>query len=145
MFARSNTVRLASLTLALLVLSPMSLRAQEANTELKGDLKAIQGEWTTKDDSGESTWVFKGDKLTLKTPTRSYDIAVKVDDAAKPNKTMELNVTDASANAKGFKGPAIYKFDDEKTVTICFGADGNRPTEFKADFQTTFSFQLKKK
>ena len=38
-----------------------------------GDLKAMQGTWTSKDDSGESTWEFKGDKLSIKTPTRAYE------------------------------------------------------------------------
>ena len=144
MFLRSS-VRLASVALALVVLAPIHLVADEPKVELKGDMKMLQGDWVSKDDTGESTWTFKDDKLTLKTPSRSYDIVVKVDADAKPNKTMELNVTEASVNAKGFKGPAIYKFDGDKAVTICFGADGNRPTEYKTDFQTMFSFDLKKK
>ena len=142
MFATS-LIRTASVALALVVLGPISsLRAEEP----KGDLKTLQGEWVSKDDTGESTWTFKDDKLTLKTPTRAYDIVIKLDSDAKPIKTIDMNVTETSPNSKGFKGRGIYKFnDDNKSATICFGADEKRPTEFKADFQTSFAFELKKK
>ena len=46
--------------------------ADGASQELKieGDLKAMQGEWVSKDGQGmESIWKFKGEHVSLKTPT----------------------------------------------------------------------------
>ena len=72
--------------MALAFAAPIALRADEPKIE--GDLKALQGDWTSKDDQGESTWTFKGDKLHLKTPDREYEITIKIDDKAKPDKTI---------------------------------------------------------
>lgn len=137
-----SMIRTGSLAFALIALGSADLHAEEP----KGDLKIMQGEWVSKDDNGDSTWKFEGDKLTLKAPGRTYEIVVKLDEAAKPFKTIELNASEDSPNAKGFKGPGIYKLDGEKTLTICFGASNSRPTEFKTDFAaSTFTFELKKK
>lgn len=112
---------------------------------LAADLKAMQGEWVSKDETGESTWTFKGDKVTLKTPSRAYELIAKVDADAKPVKSVDLTATDASPDAKGASVMGIYKIDGE-TLSICFnGPEGQRPTEFKNDFPASLLFELKKK
>jgi uncharacterized protein (TIGR03067 family) len=87
---------------------------QKKTDEIKGDVKAIEGEWTSKDDSGESTWSFKDNKLSLVTPTRKYSVAIKLDPEAKPHKTMDFEVDTDSPNAGGYKAKGIYKLDGDK-------------------------------
>ena len=118
---------------------------KDKDKELVGDMKAFQGEWVSKDDAGESTWKFDGDKLHLKTPTREYKITLTIDEKAKPSKTMEMKVADDSPNSKGALGKAIYKVDGRK-MSVCFGVGEDRPTEFKTDFNGgQFSFDMEKK
>ena len=129
---------------AFALVGPMILGADDPKFE--GDMKTLQGEWTSKDDQGESVWTFKGDKLHLKTPDREYMITIKIDEKAKPEKTMDFSVADDSPNSKGFKALGIYKFDGEKKGSICFGAEGtNRPDKFVTDFGKTFNFDITKK
>jgi uncharacterized protein (TIGR03067 family) len=111
--------------------------------ELTGDAKAFQGTWTSKDDQGESTWVFEGDKLKLDTPSRKYKIVWKLDAEAKPHKTLDLDVQADSPNAASTSGKCIYKLDGDK-LTICFGGE-TRPDEFKNEFPAAFLFELTKK
>jgi uncharacterized protein (TIGR03067 family) len=117
---------------------------QRADEELSGDLKALQGSWITKDDSGESTWKFEKDMLSLEVPGRSYKIKIKLDEKAEPHKHIDMDVLEDSPNAKGFKAPGIYKIDGD-SLTICFTSDGTRPEKFEGDFMTTFLFESKKK
>ena len=113
--------------------------------EVKGDLKAFQGSWVSKDDMGESTWIFKGDKLTLKTPTRSYEMTIKLDPDSKPERAIDFRVLETSPDAKNAKADGIYKIDGEK-IHICFAMqEAGRPKEFKMDFPNSFLFELKKK
>ena len=136
--------RRALIVTCLVLLCPLGLRADEPKIE--GDLKMLQGDWTSKDDQGESTWTFKGDKLHLKTPDREYKITITIDEKAKPDKTMDFAVAADSPNAKDFKALGIYKLDGEKKASICFGAEGdNRPSAFETDFGKTFSFDLTRK
>jgi uncharacterized protein (TIGR03067 family) len=121
-----------------------TVAADEPKKEITGDLKNLQGEWVSKDDSGESTWNFKGDALSIKTPSRAYEIKIKLDAEAKPAKAIDFKVSDDSPNAKGFQALGIYKIDGDK-ATICFGSESSRPKEFQADFQTTFLFEMKRK
>ena len=115
----------------------------------QGDLKLLQGDWITKDEGGnESKWTFKGDKVVLKAQPgdREYTMTIKLDDKAKPDKTLDFAVSDDSKNAKGFKSPGIYKFDGDKKATFCFSADGKtRPTEYKTDLPVSVSVELVKK
>lgn len=140
----SRRALLAS-SLGLLGLLAVGARAEDPKVE--GDLKTLQGEWISKDEGGnESKWVFKGDKLHLKAhPEREYKITIKLDDKAKPEKTMDFAVADDSPNAKDFKAKGIFKLDGDKKASICFGVDDKRPTEYKTDGMTQFSFDLVKK
>jgi uncharacterized protein (TIGR03067 family) len=140
----------ASLLVFLCLPLTLTVRGDDAKKddkkEISGDLKKMQGEWVSKDDQGESTWKFKEDKLSIKTPTRGYEITLTLDPKAKPHPTMDLKVDDDSPNAKGVTGLAIYKFDGEKKFSICMGAgEAERPKEFKSDFPQTILFELSKK
>lgn len=130
----------------LLGLIGIGLRADEprAEDELQGDLKALQGDWVSKDETGESTWHFDKDVLSLTVPGREYKIKITLDEKAEPNKHMDFDVLEDSPNAKGFKAPGIYKIDGE-TLTVCFTADGTRPDKFEGDFMNSFLFEAKKK
>lgn len=134
-------------SLVLALSAALAVRADEPKIE--GDLKRLQGDWITKDEAGnESKWNFKGDKVLLKAQPgdREYSMTIKLDEKAKPDKTLDFAVADDSKNAKGVKSPGIYKFDGDKKVTICFSADGQaRPNEYKTDLPNSFSVELVKK
>lgn len=138
------TRRLALFACLVLSLAAPALRAEDPKIE--GDLKKMQGTWISKDEQGESTWVFKGDKLALKTPTRAYDIKITLDAAAKPIPTIDLKGLADSPNAANYEAKGIYKFDGDTKLAICFGDDtAGRPSEFKMDFGKSFLFEMTKK
>ena len=117
-----------------------------AKVKIEGDLKTMQGEWVSKDDQGESVWKFKGEHVSLKTPTRAYEMTIKVNAKGEPEKHIDFDVLDDSPNAKGYKAQGIYKLTADGTLKICFGdGDSGRPKEFKTDFGKSFSFDLKRK
>ena len=138
----------SALGLSLVLGLVQTLRAEdpkEKAVEIKGDLKTFQGEWVSKDESGETTWSFKGDKLSLKTPSRSYEMTIKLDAEAKPEKAIDFRVLENSPDAKNTKADGIYKIVGEK-IQICFAMqETGRPKEFKMDFPNSFLFELKKK
>jgi uncharacterized protein (TIGR03067 family) len=139
------------LSLALGVLPGSSARGDDdkgKETKVEGDLKKIQGEWVSKDEQGaESTWMFKDDHLTIKAPGRGYEITITLNSKAEPEKHMDFTVLDNSPNAKGTKAPGIYKLTADGKLLVCFGSPGgdSRPKEYKTDFTSSFSFELKKK
>ena len=115
--------------------------------KIEGDLKEMQGQWISKDgQGGESVWNFKEEHVSLKTPTRAYEMTIKLNSKGEPEKHIDFDVAENSPNAKGYKAQGIYKFTDDGTLKICFGnGDSGRPKEFKTDSGKTFSFDLKKK
>jgi uncharacterized protein (TIGR03067 family) len=129
------------ITLAALV------HAQDQQVKIEGDLKTMQGEWTSKDEQGgESVWKFKADHVSLKTPNRGYEMTIKLNPKGEPEKHIDFDVLDYSPNAKGYKAQGIYKFTSDGTLKICFSdGDSGRPKEFKTDFGKSFAFDLKKK
>jgi uncharacterized protein (TIGR03067 family) len=129
-----------------LTLAVVPALAQDRKPEEPADdLKVLQGSWVSKDDTGESVWTFKGNDLSLATPTRKYDMTIKLDPAAKPHKTIDFHVKADSPNAAGAKAEGIYKIEGAKLV-ICFGSEqAGRPEAFEADMQMTFLFDLSRK
>jgi uncharacterized protein (TIGR03067 family) len=123
------------------------VQAQDQQVKIEGDLKTMQGEWTSKDEQGgESVWKFKADHVSLKTPNRGYEMTIKLNPKGEPEKHIDFDVLDDSPNAKGYKAQGIYKFTDDGTLKICFSdGDSGRPKEFKTDFGKSFAFDLKKK
>ena len=132
--------RLVLGSLVALLFTGLAVAEDPKPKELTGDAKTVQGRWVSKDESGESTWVFEGDKLKLDTPTRKYRMVCKLDTETKPHKSIDLDVQPDSPNAAGTLGKCIYKLDGDK-LTICFGGE-KRPEEFKNDFPTSFIFEL---
>jgi uncharacterized protein (TIGR03067 family) len=114
------------------ILAPVAgLRA--ADEKVEGDLKKVQGKWTAPSGNGEKvTYTFDGKKLKLVAPSRSYEMEVKLDAEAKPEKTIDFKIIEAPEDAKGQTSKGIYKFDGEKFV-FCFAPMGDRPTKFEME------------
>ncbi len=123
--------------------------AQDKTQALKidGDLKTMQGEWISRDGQGaESVWKFKGEHVSLKTPTRAYEMTIKLNEKGMPEKHIDFDVSKDSPNAKGYQAQGIYKLTADGILKICFAnGDSGRPKEFKTDFGKAFSFDLKRK
>jgi uncharacterized protein (TIGR03067 family) len=118
------------LVLAGLLASATALRADEA---LDKELKTLEGEWTVKSGSGEEvSYKFQGDKLEVKAPSRSYKMTVKIDPAAKPEKTIDFHIDEAPDDAKGKTSKGIYKFeDDNNNFVFCMRPEGDRPGKYE--------------
>jgi uncharacterized protein (TIGR03067 family) len=119
------------LILASLLATATPLRADDA--AVKKDLKTLEGEWTVESGGGgEVHYTFKGDKLDIKAPSRSYKMTVKIDPSAKPEKTIDFQIDDGPEDAKGKTSKGIYKFeDDNNTLVICFRGEGDRPDKYE--------------
>jgi uncharacterized protein (TIGR03067 family) len=119
------------LVLAGMLVTATATRADDA--AIAKDLKALEGEWTVKSGSGgEVLYKFKGDKLDIKAPSRSYKMTVKIDPAAKPEKTIDFQIDEAPDDAKGKTSKGIYKFeDDSNTFVFCFRGEGDRPDKYE--------------
>lgn len=113
--------------------------------EVAGDLKAMQGTWTsTLDNGNEARWVFEGDTLTVTLPERKYVAKVSVDSKAKPHPAVDFKVTEGPDDAVGKTRPGIYKLDG-KELTICVAAgDADRPKDFQQVEDQAFLFKLTK-
>ena len=110
------------------------------------DLKKLQGAWTTPSSSGEeSVYTFKDDKLTVKAPTRTYQVTVTLDEAAKPHKSIDLKIDEAPEDAKGKTVKAIYKLDGDDKLSLCFRPEGERPGKFEQVEMEQFLIELKRK
>jgi uncharacterized protein (TIGR03067 family) len=116
---------------AMAALATTSLRADDA--AIKKDLKTLEGEWSVKSEGGGDTlYKFKGDKLEVVAPSRTYKMTVKIDPTAKPEKTIDFVIDDAPDDAKGKTSKGIYKFeDDNNTFVFCFRGEGERPDKYE--------------
>lgn len=105
---------------------------------LKGDLAKLQGRWTTKvgpEKDVPFVVAIKGNSVTVQVTVggeeREFKGELKIDEAAKPHKTIDFvkfTRPDGDAAPENF---GIYEFDG-KDLKICNGGPGNaRPTEFK--------------
>jgi uncharacterized protein (TIGR03067 family) len=100
---------------------------------IEKDLKTLAGEWTVKSGSGEEVhYKFKGDKLEVTAPTRSYKMTIKIDPTAKPEKTIDFQIDEGPDDAKGKTSKGIYKFeDDNNTFVYCMRPEGDRPSKYE--------------
>jgi uncharacterized protein (TIGR03067 family) len=138
----NSTSRWAAAVLTLVLVPVTNLRGDDA-----GDLKKMQGTWSyTTRDGGEGLWVFKDDRLSVKLPSRSYMLRLKLDSQAKPHPAVDIRVSEGPEDAQGKTVFGIYKFDGEDTLTICIGGGDNpRPNNFEANEGESYSFKLKRK
>jgi uncharacterized protein (TIGR03067 family) len=133
--AKRNDLMFSKLGGILLVLGGLLtgatiVRADDAAIEK--ELKKLAGEWTIKSQSGsEISYTFKGDKLEVKAPTRSYKMTVKLDPAAKPEKTIDFQIDEGPDDAKGKTSKGIYRFEDDNTFTFCMRPEGERPDKYE--------------
>jgi uncharacterized protein (TIGR03067 family) len=134
---------LGVLFVALGVFVAAGLRADDAKVE--GDLKKMQGEWTWASEGGSVVWTFKGEKLHVKGQNRNYEMTVKIDEKAKPDKTFDMMIDKGPDDAKGKKSLAIYKFDGDDKLTICFRPEDKRPTKYENVGFEQFVAELKRK
>ena len=117
-----------------------------ADDPVEGDLKSIQGEWTVPSASGgEVSYTFKGGSLAIESPSRSYKMTIKLDPKAKPEKSIDFHIDDGPDDAKGKDSVGIYKFEDDGSLTLCFRAEGDRPTKFEQIGFEQFVTKLKRK
>jgi uncharacterized protein (TIGR03067 family) len=119
------------LMLSTMIATVTPLRAEDA--AVQKDLKTLEGEWTVKSQSGdEILYKFKGDKLEVTAPSRSYKMTLKIDPTARPEKTIDFQIDDGPDDAKGKTSKGIYKFaDDGKTFIFCFRGEGDRPDKYE--------------
>jgi uncharacterized protein (TIGR03067 family) len=119
------------LVLAGMLATATALRADDAAIEK--DLETLEGEWTVKNENGgEVHYKFRGDKLEITAPSRSYKMTVKHDPAAKPDNTIDFQIDEAPEDAKGKTSKGIYKFeDDNDTLVFCMRPEGERPTKYE--------------
>jgi uncharacterized protein (TIGR03067 family) len=123
------TRRWTGLAVAYLLLAGVTARAADAKSA--DDLKKAEGKWSAPaGDGGKVLYTFKGDKLKIETPTRTYQMTITLDPAAKPDKTIDFKIDEAPEDAKGKVSKGIYKFDGEKLI-FCFRPEGERPTKYE--------------
>jgi uncharacterized protein (TIGR03067 family) len=120
----------AGLVVALLMTACLSATAAEDKDG--GDLKKLEGKWTA--PSGQAgdkvTYSFKGNKLKIETPSRSYEMTVTLDAAAKPEKSIDFKIDEGPDDAKGKTCKGIYKFAGDKFI-FCFRPEGDRPEKYE--------------
>jgi uncharacterized protein (TIGR03067 family) len=132
------------LVLAGMLVTATALRADDA--AIQKDLKTLEGEWTVKNENGgEVHYKFKGDKLEITAPSRSYKITVKLDPAAKPDKTIDFQIDEAPEDAKGKTSKGIYKFEGDDVFVFCFRPEGERPTKYEQIGYEQIVSKLKRK
>jgi uncharacterized protein (TIGR03067 family) len=132
------------MTLAALLTIGAGLRA--ADDKADGDLKKLEGTWTTPaGDGGKATYTFKGDKLKVVAPSRTYEITVVIDSEANPDKTIDFKIDEAPDDAKGKTSKGIYKFESDDKFVFCFTPEGERPTKFEQVGFEQFLTELKRK
>jgi uncharacterized protein (TIGR03067 family) len=97
-----------------------------------GDLKKLEGKWTADSgNGGKVTYSFKGNKLKIEAPTRTYEMTVTLDAKAKPEKSIDFKIDEAPDDAKGKTSKGIYKFEGDDKFTFCFRPAGDRPDKYE--------------
>ena len=115
---------------AILVAAGLAPGADEE--KVQGDLKTLQGKWTTKSGMGGTVnYTFKGKKLSIKAPSRSYEMTVSLDEKAKDAKAIDFTIDEGPDDAKGKTCKGIYKFDGSDKFVFCFRPAGERPEKYE--------------
>ncbi len=121
------------LAVATILGTGFATRGDDAKTEKDGgDLKKLEGKWTTRAGNGETTtYTFKGNKLAIEAPSRSYEMMLTLDAKAKPEKAIDFKIVEAPEDARGKTCKGIYKFDGADRFVFCFRAEGDRPDKYE--------------
>lgn len=116
-----------------------SLMAASVGARVRGDdektdpdLKKLEGKWTSPSGQGGTvTYSFKGKKLKIEAPSRTYEMTVKIDSTAKPEKTIDFQIDEAPDDAKGKTSKGIYKFESDSKLILSYCPMGDRPTTYE--------------
>ncbi len=120
------------LGVAAILAANVGVRVQGADDKVDPDLKKLEGKWTTPSgEGGKITYIFKGKKLKIEAPSRTYEMTVTLDSTAKPDKTIDFKIDESPEDAKGKTSKGIYKFDGDNKVILCFCPMGERPTKYE--------------
>jgi uncharacterized protein (TIGR03067 family) len=118
------------LAVAALLVAGASVRG--ADDKDAGDLKKLEGKWTAPSgEGGKVSYSFKGKKLKIEAPSRTYEMTVTLDATAKPDKTIDFKIDEAPDDAKGKTSKGIYKFDGKDKFIFCFRPEGDRPDKYE--------------
>jgi uncharacterized protein (TIGR03067 family) len=124
--------RRAGIGLAVGVCLSFGLATFAAEEKDGGDLKKLEGKWTTPSgQGGEVMYSFKGNKLKIETPSRTYQMTVTLDGTAKPDKTIDFKIDEGPDDAKGKTSKGIYKWDGNDKFIFCFRPEGDRPDKYE--------------
>lgn len=114
-------------------------RAAAESAPLKGDLAKFQGKWSAMvgpEKDNPLVVVFKGTsasfKLTFQGEEREFQGEIKLDESAKPHKTIDWIKFKRPTGEDVPPNLGIYEFDGEELKICSGGAGKERPTEFKA-------------
>jgi uncharacterized protein (TIGR03067 family) len=110
----------------------VGVQVRGADEKPDPDLKKLEGKWTTpSSEGGKVTYTFKGTKLKIEAPSRTYEMTVKIDSTAKPDKTIDFKIDEAPDDAKGKTSKGIYKFDGDDKIVLSFCPMGDRPSTYE--------------
>ena len=124
--------RRVGIGLALAALVGVGFSARAADEKDGGDLKKLEGKWTADSgNGGKVTYSFKGNKLKIEAPTRSYEMTVTLDAKGKPEKSIDFKIDEGPDDAKGKTCKGIYKFDGDDKFIFCFRPEGDRPDKYE--------------
>jgi uncharacterized protein (TIGR03067 family) len=121
-------------------------RARGEDAAIEAEFKKLDGEWTAPAMAGgDVVYRFKGKKLEIDAPSRSYKMTITLDPKAKPHKAIDFKIDEAPEDAKGKTSKGIYKLDDENTLVLCFRGEGDRPSKFEESGFEQILTKLKRK
>jgi uncharacterized protein (TIGR03067 family) len=98
-----------------------------------GDLKKLEGKWTapSREPGEKVTYTFRGDKLKVEAPSRSYEMTVILDASSKPEKSIDFRIDEGPDDAREKTCKGIYKFDGDDKFIFCFRGQGDRPEKYE--------------
>ena len=77
------------------------------------------------------TYSFKGTKLKVEAPSRTYEMTITLDATAKPEKTIDFRIDEGPDDARAKTCKGIYKFDGNDKFIFCFRPEGDRPDKYE--------------
>lgn len=132
--------------LAMTFLMAAGQTAMAAEEKDGGDLKKLEGKWTTPSGQGGDpvTYTFKGKTLKVEAPSRTYEMTVTLDATAKPEKSIDFKIDEGPDDARGKTCKGIYKFDGDDKFIFCFRPEGDRPEKDEQEGYEQIVTELKR-
>lgn len=143
MQASSTRPRLVASALSIAaIVAALAVPARAAD-EPSPALKAVQGTWTTREDSEVSAkWTIKGDAIKILVNGVEYAGKVVVDAEAKPHPAFTVEIKEGPGEAVGKSSKGVYKLEGDK-LDVNIAVPGNdRPVDFNPYGQDLYLFEL---